>query len=344
MTQQSLYSMLANEVQEDGGSGNESTEVYGLAKAYRSLVDVLDAERQAAAAPGGVAQAFLAARDELHGAFKQANGAILGDDASGPTIPKPTDPPQPGQFRRPYIADGHAAETAEARNVAVTAPNRPVDASDFTRGPLTDGQERSFSDKLATFHDMLVTAVGADLCRMDAPNPPYGTDDRAFLAPDPSGWFGSTRQPAGSFERPPDINSIPNQAGSLPHPVTLPSSAPSPGEMKGVTPVSYPSEAKMTTISDLEEQIKTLSNKYETLANSGDPAQRADRGTAWFRGKAARLGPSAKESQREAEKAAKRARNVEFYRGMALSGAPEDRVRYIGKLQRLGVDVANLSD
>ncbi len=357
MAQQAIYSMLANEVQEDGGSGNESFEVHKLAKAYHALCVVLEAEQQQSSPAVDIGAAFLSARAEAHDAFKQANADAMGPGGEGPTIPKPTDPPSPGQYRRPYITTGTAAATAEERNVPVTSPNRPVDAEQFDRGPLTDGQERSFADKMRDFHDALVTAM-PDLCRMDAPTPPYGTGDRAFLAPDPSGWFGDTRQPAQSFVRPPSIGSIDSGQGNLPKPITIPASAPAPGEKQaGVTQVAPAAEAVITQITQADidaavgkavepwiGKVNSLQRLVDDLAGQGDPAQRAARGTARFLGKAANLGPSAKEARRQAERERRKAEDVEYWRGVALAGASDQRARAIRKLARLGVDVDEIDD
>ncbi len=352
MAQQALYSMLANEVQEDGGGGQHAMGVHKLAKAYYALTVFLDAEQSEPEA----ASLFLAARDELHGAFKQANADAMGPGGSGPTIPKPTDPPQPGQFRRPYITSGEAAMTATAEHdQTVTAPLRPVDADQFDRGPLTDGQQRSFADKMTDFHDALV-ALMPDLCRMDAPNPPYGTEDRSFTAPDPSGWAGITRQPAQSFQRPPSIGTIPNGAGNLPKPLAIPASAPAPGEkLGGSTQVAPSAEAVITSITQADidaavskavgpwvGKVASLQTLVDQMASQGDPAQRADRGTAVR--KAVQIGPSAKEARRQAKQEQERQSVVDYWAGVARAGAPDQRTRAIRKLAKLGVDIDDLAE
>jgi hypothetical protein len=281
----------------------------------------------------------------------------MGPGGDGPTIPKPADPPNPGAYRRPYITDGTASETAVARDVAVTSPNRPVDASDFTRGPLTDGQQRSFADKMRDFHDALVTAM-PDLCRMDAPNPPYGTGDRSFIAPDPSGWFGDTRQPAGSFERPPSIGHIDNGQGNLPKPITPPAPAAAPGEKTANVTQYLPSgEAVITPVSqaDIEAavtkavepyvgKVADLEHLVEEMAGQGDPAQRADRGTARFRGKVVSLGPTAKQARRQAERERRQEEDNDYWFGVARTGSAEQRTRAIRKLARRGIDIDEVVD
>jgi hypothetical protein len=354
MTQQGLYSMLANEVAEDGGSGNQSFECLKLAKAYDALCTVLLVESSDGS--DDISAAYLSARADLHAAFKQANEAEMGAGGSGPSIPAPSDPPQPGQYRRPYLTDGQAAETAVARDVTVTAPIHPVEASDFDKGPLglAQGQQRSLSDKIAHFHDALVDWK-PDLCRMDAP------------PPDPSGWFGSTRQPAASFQRPPSLPQIDSGGNALPTPIRLPSSAPAPGETKGVEQVSFSAEPTLRAITQADidaavakaataaaetaaapyiAKIATLEATVDELASQGDPAQRADRGTAGFRGKSARLLPTAKEARRQAarekRREAERQEEIDYQTGMARSGSPEARGRAIDKLARLGVSVEDL--
>jgi hypothetical protein len=354
MAQQALYSMLANEVQEDGGGAQHAMEIHKLAKAYHALAVFLDAEQAEAEQAPAI---FLAAREELHGAFKQANTDAMGPGGDGPTIPKPTDPPSPGSYRRPYISAGHAAAQATTQNdEPVTAPLRPIDASQFDRGPLTVGQERSFADKMLDFHDALVDAM-PDLCRMDAPNPPYGTGDRSFVAPDPSGWAGDTRQPAQSFERPPSIGSIPTGAGNLPKPLSIPASAPAPGEKHaGVEQVTYSGDADIHPITsdEIEAAVKaateplitkvaSLQTLVDELASQGDPTQRADRGTVRSL-KAVQLGPTAKQARRQAKQEQRRQATVDYWTGIARAGAPDQRARAIRKLAKVGVDVDELTD
>lgn len=338
--QQAIYSMLANEVAEDGGQGDESYDIHKLAKAYHALVEVLSNEGMPA--DSDAETLFLAAREVLHDAFKAANTeALLGGGDSGPTIPSPSDPPSPAQYRRAYLTDGRQAQTASMHDVSVTAPIHPIEGEDFDRGPLTDGQQRSFADKLAIFHDALAD-WRPELCRMD-------TSDRSFLAPDPSGWFGSTRQPAESFDRSPDLQRIDNKASAGLRQLDIPKTAPAPGETQGVQQVSLSADPTLRAITQadvdaavtratesLSQKVTTLEGLVDQVANAGDPAQRAERGAAGFRGKAAQIGLSAKEERRKAARSRRRSSKVEFYKGLAATGGPAARTRAIEKLAKLG--------
>lgn len=53
----------------------------------------------------------------------------------------PAAPPQPGQFRRPFIGTGHALMTPSGKPRIPSSTHTP-DPDDFNRGPLTAGQER----------------------------------------------------------------------------------------------------------------------------------------------------------------------------------------------------------
>lgn len=47
----------------------------------------------------------------------------------------------PGQFKRPYLTTGRTPSTSTGANPRIPVSNVTVDGDDFTRGPLTDGQE-----------------------------------------------------------------------------------------------------------------------------------------------------------------------------------------------------------
>ena len=355
MAQSALFAMLSNEVQEDGGSGVEALECHKLAKAYHALVAVLELEAgQDMEAVSGV---YMAAHDHLHAAFKQANSI---DDPAVSPLPKPSDPPSPGQFHRPYIQAGRAAETAVTHDVAVTRPGKPIEAGDFNRQALgpSEGRERSFADKLMKFHDAMAS-WRPGLCRMGATSSgPHRDLPASFYAPDITGNAGLTSQPAGNFARPPETQHLDTRAGSLPTPVrmTLPPSAPIPGGLKGA--VAPRAEAVITQEGDIEAALRELAAQVnqqnaafttkiasietltEQLASSGDPAQRAVRGAAGFLSKAATVSTS--RVQREAARTEKQERqrreDIAWYEGKARAGGPDERAAAIRKLAKLGVE------
>ncbi len=348
MAQQALYSMLANEVQEDGGSGNDALECHKLAKAYHALCEVLALESGETDLVSGI---YAAAHAQLHAAFKQAN-SLSADDAVA-DLPKPSDPPKPGQFQRPYLRSGLAAETAVAHDVSVHRPNRPVEASDFQRDALgpAEGRERSFADKFASvllkFHDA-VTAWRPGLCRMGATS--TGTHRALpanYYAPDISGNIGLTEQPAANFRRPPDLPTLDTRGSLLP---SLPSPAGS--EQKTVASVT---EAQFSATGDVTAAIRALSERvgqqitkiatieaqYEQLASQGDPVQRAVRGATGFLGKAAVVSPAKarRKATRQERKDRRRQEEITWQMGKARLGEPDERAVAIRKLANLGVDV-----
>jgi len=132
-----LYQMLAAEVAEDSGSGSDAHSVKLLSTAYADLTEFLKSEMWEAMSDGSV---FLAAREELHGAFKAVNADFI---AGGKqlTPPGPSSPPEAGQFRRPYIAAGRQRQKASPGNVPIPGAVDVPRASDFDRGPLSNGQQ-----------------------------------------------------------------------------------------------------------------------------------------------------------------------------------------------------------
>lgn len=200
-----LYAMLAQEVAEDGGSGSEADDVHAIAGAYYKLCCFLGDE--ASEPDEDYGQAMLAARADLHAAFKAANGIpSLPDGATDARLPSPSDPPQPGQFRRPYLTAGHARENANTTHDARLPQANPDSAEAHTRGPLTDGQEREspgdsaqkMQHDLLDLHDWLSSIVPT-CCPMQAPelraaSVPQNTNPPAET-PSPGAWAGTPGAP-----------------------------------------------------------------------------------------------------------------------------------------------------
>ncbi len=141
-----LYQMLSNEVQEDAGTGAEAEGIEHIGKAYCSVNKFLNGEAGEAA----LAQPELLAeaRATLHKAFLELNGlkkglAVgFGDDGSDTGgVPKPSTPPGPGQFKRPYISAGHYRENSSSTSVPMPKTTHVPHPEDFQRPILTAGHE-----------------------------------------------------------------------------------------------------------------------------------------------------------------------------------------------------------
>jgi hypothetical protein len=133
-TQSLIYQMLCNECDEDGGTGSESHDIKELACAYHALVCFLQDE-------ASEAMVVMAAREELHKDFAAANGLPPGWSGGGAgSPPSPTDPlPPPSRFKRPFIQAGHYRQQASTTNPSKPSANRVPEPEDFHRGYLTEG-------------------------------------------------------------------------------------------------------------------------------------------------------------------------------------------------------------
>ncbi len=324
---QAIYAMLSSEVSEDGGAGGDAYGIYCLAKSYAALDKFLAEE----VAEGGEVSGdvFLAARDELHDAFKAANPGI-GDDAeaSPGSLPRPSETVTPGQFRRPYLAAGHQRAAAAAAPASIPTTTHPIGADDFTRGPLTDGH--AAAAKLADFHDGLA-GWQPGLCRMDA-----------------DGSAAFDRQPEVSFDRsratPPGSVLDPRDDAS-PRPVAAPATATAPGEKvaalvvgsgapvaKAITPEEL--DAAITrAVEPFLSKITRLEATIDELAAAPDLTKSAARGVTTVG-----LGKSAKRSDKARRGAARKAERRDFYARMARSGDPEQRLHAQDWLARRGLD------
>lgn len=131
-----------------------------VAKAAQSgdmgLVTALAGTAQAASElhAGHVEAAKLAdARDWLHKSF---------DDMYPDTKLSPGAPPQPGQFQRPYISAGHAPLTAPSSRTPSIPPAVHVpDPDQFTRGLITEGHEAPSPSNKGNNLDTPTVATGA---------------------------------------------------------------------------------------------------------------------------------------------------------------------------------------
>jgi hypothetical protein len=286
--------------------------VANLGKAMSTLADLLAIQ---ASQIDGLAQKVAGAREDLTVAFKAENPQI-GD------LPKPSESITPGQFKRPYISAGRQSESAHAKAPRIPETTHPIRATDFGRGPLTEGHQRYLAAKMVEFHDAIV-AVHPDLCRMDA-----------------NGSFAFDRQPAESFERKLAAKQVPNQDTASPKPVTdLPVTKVEVDQTLAVkTYTSEELEAAVTaSIQPYIAKLSSLENKYDALASAPDPARSALRGvTGVTVNKVSE--PDVKKALRKAARKTKRADKIEFYRTLASSPDSSTRIHAQDKLASLGVE------
>lgn len=309
-TRNAVFTALAGEVGADAGTGSATTGIYALGKSMYGLQAYLTAEEGSA---DGFGAATVAARDELHEAFKEANPEIAKGE-----IPQPSESITPGQFNRPYLSAGHQKETASGSAAHIPETTHPISASDFSRGPLADGHQRYLKGALADIHDGL-SAWKPDLCRMSPM--------------DAAGSFASERQPGL-----PLVGQLPNGAAN------------SPAGMPGFAfnPASAP-VAKALTEEDLAaivtkamqpalEKITSLQEEVDRLGSQPDPIAAANRGIVGADIRKVAKVSEANEAQQEAARG-KRAEKVDYLQGLARNGSPEQRIAAQERLNRLGVSV-----
>jgi len=322
-TRSAIYTALVAEVDRDGGSGSEAGSIAGLGKSLGAIQDLITTKADTAAA-----------HDDLHDAFKAANGIMAEGD--GPSIPKPSETITPGQFTRGYISAGHQQEKASSHSADIPTTTHPIHAEDFTRGPLTDGHQRYLASKLADLHDGIAD-WRPEICRMDA-----------------SGSFAFDRQPYPSADdRPPYLRRISNSDTASPTAIDVASSAKSPGE-KVINAEVVPGVARFSD-ADFEEalskalvnaqapiltKLEDLSRQYEELASSPDTSRSAPRGVTGLRN-----GASNVEKISQADGAAQKARQgrkaerIEYLQSIDRSGDPDARLTAQKELTRMGVDL-----
>lgn len=246
-----------------------------------TMVDQADALTKGNLDPAMIADA----RADLHKAFNQAN--IGGHQIT------------PGQFRRPFIAAGHATPNAAAgRPTLMPPPVHVIDADDFHRGLITEGhQAESPGDagnnldtggstksgsariwypnasrtaaaaSMRALHDHIAAyAESPGLCPMAPSRPVMPADMQASARPVPVGE--------------PVIASVTKSQTTLP-PVILPVQAvvdtPDGGlTRKQIKTIIRKSVAAATA--NYEQQIAALQAEIEELASQPDPAQAPVRG------------------------------------------------------------------
>lgn len=324
---QSIYTMLANEVKEDGGTGASADGIYYLGKALHALEEFLEYE-------GATPDAMIAARDDLNGAFKAENPDVG-------SLPKPSESINPGQFRRPYLSEGHQRETGGNPPPTIPQTTHPISADQFSRGPLTEGHQRYLVSKMAEFHDAL-SSWKPELCLM-----------RSMTS---EGRFDTERQPAYSDRRGEELGAqVSNQQNASPTPRYLPATSPAPGE-KTVRPenniasaldldagtvatqvTAQQFAAAMAKIEEVQTDYIALKAQYDQLAASADPNRAPNRGVTGVVTKGARVQKLATTGSRKGSR--KRDARIEAWRDMAASSDAAMRIYAQDRLRRKGVDL-----
>lgn len=281
-----LWQMLNQEVQEDAGTGTEALDIHHLGEAYKHLGEFISYEAGYPAGGGDGAPeeslVMLAAHSDLHAAFAELNKDIM--PSGGPDIPSAASAGQitPGQFRRPYISAGHQREDGVGASPP-SIPSRTHDmaATDFRRGPLTDGQERQSpgSGKRAAIsamqalHDRIQSQF-PDLCPMD-------------LQP--------ARVPNQDTARP-----EPKQMGAEPT-LTKAEQDAAAAERKLRKAEKRAKRAKKSGVATLKKQIAGLQETVERLSREPDPNRAAHRGVVTEVTKAASTQAPRREADDERE-------------------------------------------
>jgi hypothetical protein len=315
-TRAALFTTLSKSLAADAGSGDNAHEIADLGKALGALQDFLEASEAAE-----IGDVLLAARADMNAAFKAANDGVGGD------LPKPSETITPGQFKRPYITTDRQDETGSSHKPHIPTTTHPVRATDFTRGPLTEGHQRYLSAKMADIHDAL-SSWKPELCRMDA-----------------NGYMAFDRQPDGSFVRGPDMKAVPNKDTAAPT-VVPPASVTS--ATKSLDIPTQPMVAKTYTEAELQaalssavapilQKMEHLESEYNALAASPDPNRSAHRGVTGI-GMAKIAEATAKKAQRQAARKAKRATKVAHLRELAASPNSEMRISAQTRLAAMGED------
>lgn len=337
-TRRALTKALSAAIKKDAGRGKQADNIRYLSGSLAALNDIIAAEKRKK-----VDKVFRSAREELHGAFKIGNmGLSEADDGS---LPKPAQSVTPGQFRRGYLSAGHQREKGGNPSPSIPTTTHPVDASDFRRGPLTDGHQRYLASKLADFHDGL-SYWKPGLCLMDAQG------SNAF-----------DRQPFGAFQRGISTQTIDNRQTTTMHPVDPGHTAKAPGEKgtgadNGVpSPDSFkfnmPSQPGVSELTEAQllavlsqaapafaqkfSKIEELEATVAELSRQPDPNRSAHRGVTGGNGGRVEKVSRANQVQQSAARSRK-AERIDFYKSLARSGDPEQRIRAQERLARWGVD------
>ena len=132
--QEVMFTALRNAVAADMGKGIHVAAITDLTDAYST------ASLVALASPSTIKEV----RNELHKSFVSENSDCLADEGKLPS-PKDAGQPTAGKYKRPLITSGQSKANASGggdSGARIPSSGDTPKGSDFTRGPVTAGQER----------------------------------------------------------------------------------------------------------------------------------------------------------------------------------------------------------
>lgn len=304
-TRAAIEGLLRENAAKYSGKAKDATRITVLTKSLDALDDLLAKTSQSD---------LLIARDSLHDAFKAANPTFGAD--GGPSLPTPSLTISAGEFKRPYISEGHQREVASIGGATVQADAHPISADEYSRGPLTEGHARTLASKMLAFHDT-IAAYAPDLCRMDA-----------------NGSFAFDRQPAM-----PTPASLPNRDDAKPagRSAFVFGEAGSP-VTRSLTQDDF-AAALTKALEPATAKIAALEAEVARLSAEPDPSAAPHRGFT-FASKSAKVDKAAKSEATQQAGRDKRAAKVEFLMSLVRSGDPAQRISAADRLARMGIDPA----
>lgn len=235
----------------------------------------------------------------------------------------------PGKFTRPYITGGHAAQNATGSRVGGGVPpsSHVPEPGDFTRGPLTTGQERPSPASKAGNNPTNIAGSGAargfyGARAQDAARNALASlhDHIANTYPD-----ACPMAPSGPvLDAAMGATNVPKAAT----PLTTPKA---PGEKNDVAEIVKALVAEHTSAlrDEYETQITALKAEIDLLGSQPDPTQAPPRGAVRKSAVDEDASPVEKaigDAQRAEKAAQERAAYIRYLTGLANSGDPVQRM------------------
>lgn len=244
----------------------------------------------------------------------------------------PAAPPQPGQFRRPFIGTGHALMKPGGSPRIPSSTHTP-DPDDFSRGPLTAGQERPSPGNKSGNNPTFGAHSGArgfypSASREATRNALQNLHDQiAKTYPDMC-----ALAPASGPIPPAGMNS-----GATPTPVNAPAQGRAPGE-KTVDPQlikSLVAQEVSSLRSEYEQTISKMQAEIDKLGSQADETQAPPRGAV--RKPAEPISPVEKSAKAPIDIEAQERRDLIAYLVKARDHAPrgEDREKAAAVLEKV---------
>ena len=304
----------------------------GLVSALAAFNDLRKATKR-----GGedVLKAIGVAHADLHTVFKMANGLT---EASADGLPKPGDDAvQPGKFTRGYIRAGHQDAGGSGHgHASIPDVTHPVHASDFGRGPLTEGHQRYLSSKVADLHDGL-SSWQPELCRMDSKG--SMAFDRQNMGGDPTGNARDGMPFVNAFK------AVDNHATATPQPTDPGVTRKAPGEKSAKAAKHTVKQITADQIQDivhaatqpLINKISSMQGTIDAMAAAPDLSRSASRGVTGY--PTTKIGKAdTGKAQKKSGRSEKKAEKIEFMRSVATAGDPAERIEAQDWLASRGID------